>query len=128
MFLVEIVTLLALLQFFGFGLMVGRARGKYGVNAPAVTGSEEFERVYRVQMNTLELLVMFVPALWIAAQYVSPAIASGLGCLYLVGRLFYFQAYTTNPAKRGPGFGLSVFPILILIGIGLVGAIHAAIV
>ena len=127
MFLVEIVTLLALLQFFGFGIMVGQARGKYGVNAPAVTGNENFERVYRVQMNTLELLVMFVPALWIAAQYASPAVVSGLGCLYLVGRLVYYQAYTTNPAKRGPGFGLSFFPIVILILIGFVGAIRAAI-
>jgi len=127
MFLVEIVTLLALLQFFGFGIMVGRARGKYGVNAPAVTGHENFERVHRVQMNTLELLVMFLPALWIAANYASPAIVSGLGCLYLAGRLVYFQAYTSNPAKRGPGFGLSVLPIMILIVIGLLGAISAAI-
>jgi len=126
MFLVEIVTLLALAQFFVFGLLVGRARGKYGVKAPAVSGEENFERVYRVQMNTLEMLVMFLPALWIASHYVSPAVVSGLGCLYLVGRLVYYQAYTSDPAKRGAGFALSALPILALIAIGLVGAIGAA--
>lgn len=128
MFLVEIVTLLALLQYFVFGFLVGRARGKYGVKAPAVTGDENFERVYRVQMNTLEVLVMFLPALWIAAHYVSPVVASGLGCIYLVGRLLYYQAYTSNPGKRGAGFILSALPTLILIAIGLVGAIRAAFV
>jgi len=97
------------------------------VKAPAVSGDENFERVYRVQMNTLELLIMFLPALWIAAKYSSPVIAGGLGCVYLVGRLLYYQAYTANPGKRGAGFALSIFPTLILIFIGLVGAIGAAI-
>ena len=69
MLFVELVTVLALLQYLVFGLLVAQARGKYGVQAPATTGHELFERVYRVQMNTLEMMVMFIPALWLASRY-----------------------------------------------------------
>lgn len=121
--LVQVVTLLAVLQFVGFGVLVGRARGKYGVNAPAVTGNENFERAYRVQMNTMEMLVVFLPSLWIAAQYVPSVVASGIGAVYLVGRFLYYKAYTSDPTKRGLGFVLSLLPSVVLIAIGLVGAI-----
>ncbi|MFK7964066.1 MAG: MAPEG family protein [Burkholderiaceae bacterium] len=127
MYLVEIVTLIALLQFMLFGFQVGRARGKFGVKAPAVSGNEDFERVYRVQMNTLELLVLFLPSMWIAAQYVPPSVAAGLGCLYLIGRVLYSLAYKTNPSKRSAGFLLSICPIFVLILIGLAGAFGAAV-
>ena len=76
---VEIVTALALLQYLVFGVLVGQARGKYGVRAPAVSGHEQFERVYRVQMNTLEVLIIFLPALWLAARYWSPLLVAGIG-------------------------------------------------
>jgi glutathione S-transferase len=112
--LVDIVALLALLQFFVFAGLVGRARGKYGVNAPSVTGHEMFERAYRVQMNTLELLMLFLPSLYIAAGYWPGG--------YVVGRIVYQQAYMSDPARRGPGFLLSIGPCLILLIAGLVGA------
>jgi hypothetical protein len=64
---VELVTVAALLQYLVFGTLVSRARGKYGVKAPATTGNDMFERFYRVQMNTLELMVVLIPALWMAA-------------------------------------------------------------
>ncbi len=124
--LVDIVALLALLQFFVFAGLVGRARGKYGVQAPAVTGHEMFERAYRVQMNTLELLVLFLPALYIAAQYWPASYVAGCGAVFLVGRVLYQQAYMSEPGKRGPGFLLSIAPCLALIGAGLVGAVLAA--
>lgn len=122
--LLVLVSLLALLQYLLFGTLVSRARARYGVTAPAVTGNEIFERYFRVQMNTLELLVMFLPALWLASFYVAPIWPLLLGVLYLLGRLLYLRGYVTEPRKRGPGFGLSMLPILLLMLIALVGCIR----
>ena len=120
---VEVVTAIALLQYLGFAVLVGHAREKYGVAAPAVTGNELFERYYRVQMNTLELLVVFLPALWMAARHWSPVAMSALGAVYIIGRLIYWRAYTQAPAKRALGFGLSFAPVVLLLLAGLVGAV-----
>jgi glutathione S-transferase len=119
---VAIVAVLALLQYVWFAVLVGRARGKFGVNGPAVTGHPVFERYFRVQMNTLELLIALLPGLWLFAHYVSPTWAAVLGAVYLVGRFVYLQSYVADPAKRGAGFGLSMFPILGLLLGALVGA------
>lgn len=127
MVLVEIVTVLALLQFVVFGALVGRARGKYGIGAPSVSGHEMFERYYRVQMNTLELLVVFVPGLWLAARYWSPFVVAAIGAVYLVGRVLYFRAYLSEPAKRGTGFVMSLGPAVLLLLATLVGAAIASI-
>ena len=118
-----LVSLLALLQYLWFGLLVGRARGRYGIAAPAVSGHPIFERYYRVQMNTLELLVVFVPALWIAALYVRPLWPALLGALYLIGRELYARAYVKDPAKRELGYVLSYLPTVALLLIGLIGTI-----
>ena len=75
---VAIVALLALLQYIYFATLVGQARGKYGVNGPAVTGHPVFERYFRVQMNTLELLIVLLPGLWLFAYYVGRAAGRGL--------------------------------------------------
>lgn len=123
MAVLEIVSVLAVLQFFFFGGLVGRARARYGVRAPAISGNEMFERYFRVQMNTLEQLVMFLPALWLASPYVPVLWTALLGLIYLVGRLIYLRAYVADPSKRGLGFGLSVLPTLVLLLIGLVGSI-----
>ena len=124
---VDMIATLALLQFFVFGWLVGRARGRYGVKAPAVTGHEMFERAFRVQMNTLEMLIMFIPALYLGAKYWSVAIAAGLGAVYLIGRIIFAVTYLSNPAKRSLGFVLSVVPSLILLFAGLIGAIRSLI-
>ena len=125
---VHIVALLAVLQFFVFGILVGRARAKYGIKAPATSGNEEFERAFRVHMNTLEQLVGFLPALLIAGIYWPDAVVAGIGVVYLVGRFVYRRSYLADPAKRGPGFGLTVLPTFVLLAAGLLGAItrHAA--
>ena len=107
------------------GSLVGRARGKYGVKAPAVHGHEVFERYFRVHYNTLELMVAFVPAMWLFGTYVSPGWAAGLGLVYVVGRIAYFVGYVADPAKREIGFGLSVLPILVLLVGGLWGTARA---
>lgn len=121
---VDLVALLAVAQLVFFAVLVGRARGRYGVKAPAVSGHEGFERVYRVQMNTLELMVAFLPALFIAAKYWPQNWVAVAGAVYLVGRIIYWRSYTAAPASRGLGFALSMFPILALVIAGLVGAMR----
>jgi len=124
---VDIVTALALLQFLAFGMQVARARGKYGVHAPAVTGNEIFERHFRVQQNTLEQLIVFLPGLYLFAHYFNSLWAAGLGLIYLIGRQVYSASYVKDPKSRSAGFGLSVLPMMVLIIGALIGAaIHLA--
>jgi glutathione S-transferase len=118
---VELVAVIAVVQFFMFGALTGRARRDSGLKAPAVTGHEGFERMYRVQMNTLETLVAFLPALFLAGKYWSPLLVAGLGAVYLIGRHLYWRAYVTDPSKRGLGFMLSMFATLFLLLLALVG-------
>jgi glutathione S-transferase len=119
---VAIVSVLALLQYIAFGTAVARARGRYGVHAPAVTGHEVFERYFRVQQNTLELLVVLLPSLWLFATYADATWAAVLGAVYLVGRLLYFRGYVRDPARRELGFALSLGPVLVLLVGALIGA------
>jgi glutathione S-transferase len=119
---VDVVAMLAVLQYLFFGGLVGQARGRYGVPAPAVVGDVNFERVYRVQMNTLELLVALIPALYVAARYWPGQYVAGIGFVYLVGRLIYWRAYV-HGGKRGLGFNLSIFPVFILVMAALVPAL-----
>ena len=120
---VDIVTALALLQFIMFGFRVGGARAKYGVKAPAITGNETFERLFRVQQNTLEQLIVFVPAIYLFSRYVSPLWAAALGAVYLIGREIYAATYVKDPAKRSLGYALTFLPMVILLGGGLIGAV-----
>src|SRR5271165_3325585 len=99
----EIVTLLALLQYSILGVMVGRARQTYGVEAPATTGNPDFERYFRVHENTLESLIVFIPAVWIFSLTVNYHIGVALGVLFIIARIIYAQGYLTAAAKRGPG-------------------------
>lgn len=120
---VHIVAVLAILQFFLFGVLVGRARKQYAVKAPATTGHEMFDRAFRVQMNTLEQLVAFLPALLIAGMYWPNAIVASIGVVYLIGRFVYRQQYVADPSKREIGFLLTVLPTFTLLIASLVGAI-----
>jgi glutathione S-transferase len=99
----EIVTLLALLEYLILGVMVGRARGTYGVEAPATTGNPDFERYFRVHANTLEALIVFIPAVWIFSFTVNYHFGVVLGFLFLIARAMYAQGYLSAAAKRGPG-------------------------
>ena len=117
---VELVAVIAVIQFVFFGALTGRARGQSGLKAPAVTGHEGFERMYRVQMNTLELLIAFLPVLFLAAKYWPTSLVAGLGVVYLIGRLIYWRAYVSDPSKRGIGFMLSMFPTMFLAILALV--------
>ena len=120
---VELVAILAVVQYLAFGALAGQARRTSGLKAPAVIGHPGFERMYRVQMNTLETLVAFLPALLIAAQYWPSPVVAGLGVVYLTGRLLYWRAYVSDPAKRALGFMLSMVPTATLCVLALVGII-----
>jgi uncharacterized membrane protein YecN with MAPEG domain len=122
---VDIVTALAVLQFIVFAYKVGGARKRYGVAAPATTGNAIFERHFRVQQNTLEQLIAFLPGLYLFSRYWNPAYAAGLGVLYLVGRELYAATYVKNPARRGAGFGLTFLPVVILLVGALIGAVRS---
>ncbi len=121
--LVAIVAVLALLEYAYFGIRVSQARGRYGVKAPATAGHEIFERHHRVQQNTLEQLVTFLPALYLFAAYVSAPIAAGLGVVFLVGRAVYAQGYVADPQKRSTGFVIGLAANSVLLLGGLAGAI-----
>ena len=124
--LVYLVMGLALLQYLYFGFAVGGARERYGVKAPAVAGNESFERYYRVQVNTLELIVVLIPALPLFGHYVSVRWAALLGLVYIIGRFVYFYAYIKDPAKRSIGFAISFLPLAALLLGGIIGAGIAA--
>lgn len=123
--LVAIVTALALIEYSTFTFLVGRARDRTGVQAPATTGHPEFERYSRAHQNTAEQLIVFLPALWIFASYVRPDIAAALGALFVIGRLLYFMGYVTEARKRTPGFLIAMLAQSALLLGGLIGAIRA---
>ena len=116
---IHLIVLLALAQYVWFGIQVGGARGRSGIKAPAMSGDPELERRIRVHYNTMELLVVLIPSLYIFALFVHQWTAVALGAVYLIGRLIYARSYVKDPATREVGFGLSFFPI----GLLLVGAI-----
>ncbi|MCU0769048.1 MAG: MAPEG family protein [Burkholderiaceae bacterium] len=99
-----LVTLATLALLFACIFAVGRARGRYQVPAPATSGPPEFDRIFRVQMNTLESTVLFLPALWLAALYFSPPVAAAVGGVWLLARAWYALAYARNPKSRGAPF------------------------
>jgi uncharacterized membrane protein YecN with MAPEG domain len=118
---VAFVTALALLEYAVFGMLVGRARGRYGVNAPATAGHPVFERYFRVHYNTMEQLVTFLPALWLFATYVDATWAGWLGVVFVVGRLAYLLGYVADPKRREIGFALTALPVVILLAGALWG-------
>jgi len=120
---VYLVILLALIQFMYFTALTGLKRDKYGVNAPSTTGNETWERIFRVQQNTMEQLVMFIPGMLAFAYFVSPKWALLPGVLFLVGRQLYSFQYVSNPKKRGPGMGLTLLSNVALILGALIGLI-----
>ena len=120
--LTAIVTCLALVVYFVFAFNTGKARAKFKINAPATVGHPEFERMFRVQQNTLENLIMFLPGLWMFSWYVSPQWASGIGLVWIVGRIIYARGYYAEAQKRGPGFQITMLSSAVLVVGSLIGA------
>jgi glutathione S-transferase len=117
-----IVTCLAVLAYFFTGIRVSRARAAFGIKAPAITGNPDFERAFRVQMNTLEWMPIFLPSLWLFAIYISDGIAAAIGLVWIVGRILYMAGYAQAANKRGPGFGVQALAAGVL-WLGSLGAI-----
>jgi len=126
-----IITVFALLFYFWTGMGVAGMRGKHGVKAPTMTGPVEFESSVRVQMNTLEWIVVFLPLLWLATIYFSPAMTivylswlpAALGVLWIIGRWIYMTGYMSAPDKRSNGFliaGIAIIGLLICTIVGIV--------
>ncbi len=116
-----LATALAVLLLFACAFAVGRARGRYGVHAPATAGPPEFERMFRMHMNTLENTVAFVPVLWLAAVYWNPDYAGWIGLVWVAARVWYAFAYGGGYGSRTPGFTISALALLLLLLIALGG-------
>ena len=121
------VTLLTLLLYFVLSWVAGRARGRYGIKAPAVAGHENFERAYRVQMNTVEQMVFFLPALWLCAVLLSDKGAAIGGLIWAIGRAVYAVTYLNDPTKRGPGMGITMLAQIGLFLAAVYGVVRAVI-
>jgi glutathione S-transferase len=117
-----LVTCLAMLFYFFASVQVSRARVAHGVKLPAISGHPDFERVFRVQMNTLEWMPIFLPSLWLFAIYISDAIAAAIGVVWIIGRILYMVGYTKAVEKRGPGFAIQALATIALL-IGALGTI-----
>jgi len=126
---VALVTLASLGLYFYMGLQVGMARSRYDVKAPATHGHPEFERYFRVHMNTLEWLVIFLPCLWMAAFFttdwgpIASAVVTVLGVVWIIGRFIYMQAYVKDPATRSRGFAIQALATLLLFVAALAAAV-----
>jgi glutathione S-transferase len=118
---VGLVTVLALIEYSVLGALVGRARVKYGVEAPAVTGNPIFERYFRVHQNTLESLIVFLPAMWLFALTLSAKAAALLGLIFLVARLVYVRGYVEDPKRRALGAAATFLTNAVLVLGSLVG-------
>jgi glutathione S-transferase len=118
-----LVTILALILYVGVCYSAGRSRARHRIEAPAVTGHPDFERAYRVQMNTLEQLVVFLPALWLYAMFLSPLGAAIFGLVWVVARVWYAVAYARDPARRGPAFLVAGIASAALLVGGLIGVL-----
>lgn len=119
-----LVTLGVVVLLFVLAANVGRARARYGIAAPATGGHPDFERVFRVQMNTLENTMMFLPAFWIFAAFVSEIWASSIGVAWLASRVWYAIAYQQAATRRGGPFALSMLAVTVLTLGGAWGAVR----
>ena len=120
-----VVVLLTILLQVGTMWATGKAREKFGIKAPAISGHPGFERAWRVQMNTLEATLIFLPTLWLAVQYGFPLWGSIAGLVWVFGRVWYAVAYLNDPAKRGPGFMVASAGWAVMLVLGIIGLVRA---
>jgi glutathione S-transferase len=112
--LTAIVTCLAVGFYFFTSAQVARGRAAFGIKAPAMTGHPDFERLFRVQMNTLEWMPIFLPSLWLFAIYISDLYAAALGAVWIIGRILYWNGYRQAANKRSTGFAIQALACFVL--------------
>ena len=117
-----LVTCLAILLYFFTTIQVSKARTAFGIKVPAISGNPDFERVFRVQMNTLEWMPIFLPSLWLFAIYISDGIAAALGLVWVIGRILYVFGYAKAVKDRSRGFAIQALAAIAL-WVGAFGAI-----
>jgi glutathione S-transferase len=117
-----LVTCLAIAFYFFTSIRVSKARALFGIKVPAISGNPDFERVFRVQMNTLEWMPIFLPSLWLFAIYISDPVAAAIGVVWIAGRILYMTGYSLAAEKRGRGFGIQAIAAIAL-WVGALGAI-----
>ena len=118
-----ITALNVVILFVAMGL-VGRARGRFQIKAPAITGHPDFERAFRAHQNTLEQTVMFLPALWIACVYGNEQWAVWAGYAWVIGRVWYLFGYVREAGKRSNGFLIAGLAWIFIVGVALVGVVQ----
>ena len=122
-----LATLFIIAVYFWTLMQTGTARGKYNIQAPAVSGNPEFERVFRVQNNTLEQLVLFLPAFWVFALAYphgnGDCIAAIIGFVFGVSRIIYAQGYYKEAGKRVTGFMIGFVTFIVT----YIGALYGVI-
>ena len=121
---IALVILLALIEFMAFGFLVGGARKRYNIAVPATTGHPDFERTFRVHYNTLEMLVVFVPAIWLFGMYLNPRWGAIIGVVFLVGRALYAVGYIRAAEKRSLGAMLSFASVAVLLAGAVFGVVR----
>jgi glutathione S-transferase len=127
--LASVITILAMILYMVMTGRVGAMRGKHKIEAPAVTGHPQFERAYRVQVNTLEAMPLFLPSLWLATAFFSNRfqqawwLPGALGAVWIIGRYMYMQGYIAAPGKRAPGFGIAMLAQLALLVLAIIGVV-----
>jgi uncharacterized MAPEG superfamily protein len=122
---VALVIVLALIQYMVFGWLVGRARGTYGIHAPAITGHPMFERYMRIHQNTMEVLVIFIPALWLFSTYMDARVGALLGLVFIASRILYAFTYLKDPGKRTAGATSTGLVLLVLVAGAAIGAVRS---
>jgi glutathione S-transferase len=120
-----LVTIAALIEYGVFSLLVAAARARTGVKAPAITGHPEFERYFRVQQNTLERLIIFIPSLWIYSYYNGQKVAALLGMVFILARAAYCAVYVRAPDKRSLTFGVGEIANTALMVGAVIGAVRS---
>ena len=120
-----LLILLALFQYLWFTVKVGISRDKHGVSAPATTGNEIWDRLFRIQQNTMEQLIIFIPCMIIFAMYVSSKWVLILGAVYLIGRQIYSMSYFKDPKTRTVGMTLTLLANALLMLGSLYGVVRS---
>jgi glutathione S-transferase len=122
---VAIVTVVALMLYFWMSVRVSGARTRFNIPAPAISGHEDFDRIFRVHANTLEWLPIFLPSMWMFALYWNDRLAAALGVVWIIGRFLYMTGYSKAAKARGPGFAIQALATALLLFGALAGAINA---
>ena len=122
-----IVTLSIGAFYFFTAMRVGNMRSKHTIKAPATSGHPEFDCAYRVQLNTLEQMGLFLPFLWVAAFYPIgwPWLAPLIGMIWLLGRILYMRGYMADPSKRGVGAAMTGVSGIVMFIIASAGVVRA---